>query len=100
MNRTVIFVFMVVELPGRSAPAASPAPPPAVAVDGGGWERLTEREKAVARLAAQAMTNQQIASRLGITTHTVNFHLRRIFTKLEIVSRVSLARWAGRTPGG
>jgi DNA-binding CsgD family transcriptional regulator len=56
------------------------------------WDRLTEREKAVARLAAEALTNQQIARRLGITTHTVNFHLRQIFAKLEIGSRVSLAR--------
>jgi DNA-binding CsgD family transcriptional regulator len=62
------------------------------------WERLTEREKAVAWLAAEALTNQQIARRLGITTHTVNFHLRQIFTKLEIGSRVSLARLVG--PGG
>ena len=59
---------------------------------GARWERLTPREKAVARLAAEAMTNQQIARRLGITTHTVNFHLRQIFAKLEIGSRVSLAR--------
>ncbi|MFI5893754.1 response regulator transcription factor [Actinoplanes sp. NPDC051513] len=59
---------------------------------GSRWERLTEREKAVARLVAEAMTNQQIARRLGITTHTVNFHLRQIFAKLEICSRVSLAR--------
>lgn len=64
-----------------------------------GWERLTDREKAVARLAAQAMTNQQIASRLGITTHTVNFHLRQIFSKLDIGSRVSLARVVGPSRG-
>lgn len=62
------------------------------------WKRLTEREKAVAQLAAEAMTNQQIAHRLGITTHTVNFHLRQIYTKLGIGSRVSLARLVG--PGG
>lgn len=69
-------------------------------IDGSRWERLTEREKAVARLAAEAMTNQQIARRLGITTHTVNFHLRQIFAKLEICSRVSLARLvAPREPG-
>ena len=68
--------------------------------DGSRWERLTEREKAVARLAAEAMTNQQIARRLGITTHTVNFHLRQVFAKLEICSRVSLARLAEtREPG-
>ena len=64
------------------------------------WERLTEREKAVARLAAEAMTNQQIAHRLGITTHTVNFHLRQIFTKLGIGSRVSLVRLVGPSGPG
>jgi len=64
------------------------------------WVRLTERERAVARLAAEAMTNQQIAHRLGITTHTVNFHLRQIFVKLGIFSRVSLARLVEpREPG-
>jgi DNA-binding CsgD family transcriptional regulator len=55
------------------------------------WDRLSARERAVARLAGQALTNGQIARRLGITTHTVNFHLRQIFRKLEIGSRVSLA---------
>jgi DNA-binding CsgD family transcriptional regulator len=99
MNRPVIVVLLVVERPQRPAPAASPGPAPGTAVDGAGWERLTERERAVAGLAAQALTNQQIASRLGITTHTVNFHLRRIFAKLGIVSRVSLAQWVSRPPG-
>jgi DNA-binding CsgD family transcriptional regulator len=59
-----------------------------------GWDRLTEREQAVARLAGKALTNQQIARRLGISAHTVNFHLRQIFRKLEIGSRVSLAVYA------
>jgi DNA-binding CsgD family transcriptional regulator len=57
-----------------------------------GRSELTDREKAVAALAAQALTNQQIANRLGISTHTVNFHLRQIFRKLGIESRVQLAR--------
>jgi DNA-binding CsgD family transcriptional regulator len=63
-----------------------------------GLSQLTERERAVARLAAQALTNQQIAHRLGITTHTVNFHLRQVFTKLNIDNRVSLARLAHQLP--
>lgn len=54
------------------------------------WDRLSVREREVARLAAKALTNGQIARRLGITAHTVNFHLRQIFRKLEISSRVSL----------
>ncbi|GAA2374681.1 helix-turn-helix transcriptional regulator [Dactylosporangium salmoneum] len=55
------------------------------------WALLTDRERDVARLAAGAMTNVQIARRLGISAHTVNYHLRQIFQKLGIVSRVSLA---------
>ncbi|MDQ7905663.1 helix-turn-helix transcriptional regulator [Phytohabitans sp. ZYX-F-186] len=56
------------------------------------WASLTDRERAVACLAGQALTNQQIARRLKISPHTVNFHLRRIFQKLGIDSRVSLAQ--------
>lgn len=55
---------------------------------------LTGQETAVAALVGQALTNQQIANRLGISPHTVNFHLRQIFRKLEIGSRVHLARLA------
>jgi DNA-binding CsgD family transcriptional regulator len=58
-----------------------------------GWFDLTDRERAVACLAGRALTNQQIANRLGISPHTVNFHLRQIFRKLDIESRVQLARF-------
>jgi DNA-binding CsgD family transcriptional regulator len=56
------------------------------------WSSLTERERTVARLAGHALTNQQIAHRLRISPHTVNFHMRQVFRKLAIDSRVSLAR--------
>jgi DNA-binding CsgD family transcriptional regulator len=56
------------------------------------WASLTERERMVARLAGHALTNQQIAHRLRISPHTVNFHMRQVFRKLAIDSRVSLAR--------
>lgn len=56
------------------------------------WTCLTERERTVARLAGHALTNQQIANRLRISPHTVNFHMRQVFKKLSIDSRVSLAR--------
>ena len=58
-----------------------------------GWDRLSDRERAVARLAGKGLTNQQIARRLGITIHTVNFHLRQVFRKLAINSRVRLAAY-------
>jgi DNA-binding CsgD family transcriptional regulator len=57
------------------------------------WESLTEQELRIADLVAQAMTNRQIASRLFVSPHTVNYHLRQIFRKLQINSRVQLARY-------
>jgi DNA-binding CsgD family transcriptional regulator len=59
-----------------------------------GWESLTDTELAAARLVAQGLTNQQIASQLFISTHTVAFHLRQVFRKLDIRSRVELTRIA------
>jgi ATP/maltotriose-dependent transcriptional regulator MalT len=57
-----------------------------------GWESLTEAERATAELAAQGLNNKQIAGRLYISKHTVAFHLRQIFLKLHIGSRVELTR--------
>jgi DNA-binding CsgD family transcriptional regulator len=59
-----------------------------------GWESLTDTELATSRLVAQGMTNQQIAGQLFISTHTVAFHLRQVFRKLGITSRVELTRIA------
>jgi DNA-binding CsgD family transcriptional regulator len=59
-----------------------------------GWESLTDTERATARLVAQGLTNQQVADQVYISTHTVAFHLRQVFRKLDIRSRVELARIA------
>jgi|SRR4051794_1581585 len=56
-----------------------------------GWDSLTDQELAVARLVELALTNGQIARRLFLSPHTVNYHLRWIFRKLGIRSRVQLA---------
>jgi ABC-type hemin transport system ATPase subunit len=45
-------------------------------------------------LATERSTNQRIADQLFISTHTVAFHLRQLFCKLGIRSRVDLARIA------
>ena len=57
-----------------------------------GWESLTDAELAVARLAAAGRTNRGIADRLFVSPHTVNTHLRHVFDKLDIRSRVDLTR--------
>jgi DNA-binding CsgD family transcriptional regulator len=59
-----------------------------------GWESLTDTELATARLVAQGLRNQQIANQLFISAHTVAFHLRQVFRKLGISSRVELTRIA------
>jgi DNA-binding CsgD family transcriptional regulator len=62
------------------------------------WDSLTKRERIVAHLIGQALTNQQIASRIRVSPHTVNYHLRQIYRKLGINSRVELARLVAVTP--
>jgi DNA-binding NarL/FixJ family response regulator len=49
---------------------------------------LSEREREVLVLVAQALSNAQIASRLNITEGTVKRHLRNVYTKLGAVSRL------------
>jgi DNA-binding CsgD family transcriptional regulator len=59
-----------------------------------GWAAMTKSELGVAELAADGLTNREIAERLFVSPHTVNTHLRRVFAKLELNSRVDLARLA------
>ena len=59
-----------------------------------GWAAMTDSELAVARLVAQGLTNRQVAEHLFISPHTVSDHLRRVFIKLRVTSRVDLARIA------
>ena len=55
------------------------------------WDALTEAEHRVAERAAQGRTNAQIARELGVADATVKAHLRRVFSKLGVQTRASLA---------
>lgn len=65
-----------------------------------GWDSLTGTERRVADLVAEGLSNRQVANRVFLSTHTVAFHLRHIFWKLGITSRVQLARIAAEQETG
>ena len=65
-----------------SAAAAAPA---------AGWASLTEAERRVATLISEGHTNKSAASALGVSINTVGTHLRAVFAKLGVQSRVQLA---------
>jgi len=65
------------------------------------WPELTESEFTVVSLVARGATNREVAERLYLSPFTVNSHLKHVFAKLGIRSRVELARLAAErgTPG-
>ncbi|MGW1871506.1 AAA family ATPase [Streptomyces mauvecolor] len=70
--------------------------PRAAARPGAGWDGITPSELRVVRLVVDGLTNRQVANRLFLSRHTVDAHLRNVFGKLGVSSRVELARIAAR----
>lgn len=54
-------------------------------------DKLTPRERAVAKAVAEGHANKEIGARLGIAEGTVKSYLSRIFAKLGISGRLRLA---------
>jgi non-specific serine/threonine protein kinase len=78
--------------PSRPAVAAEPR--------ASGFELLTRREREVAMLVADGLSNRDLAERLAISPGTARIHVERILSKLGLTSRVQIARWVlrGATP--
>lgn len=58
----------------------------------GAWDRLTDCERDVATLVALGLTNREVAEQIFVSPHTVSFHLRKIYRKFGVRSRVELTR--------
>jgi DNA-binding NarL/FixJ family response regulator len=55
---------------------------------------LGEREMEVLLLASKALSNQEIADKLGLSLHTIEAHMRHIFSKLQVSSRTEAVLFA------
>jgi len=67
---------------------ASVGPPP-----------LSRRERQVADLVAEGLTDRAIAAQLGVSARTAESHVARILTKLGVANRVQVATWVLRMRG-
>lgn len=58
------------------------------------WSALSDMEQRIAYLVSVGLTNRQIAKQVHLSAHTVNYHLRKVYKKLDINTRVELANAA------
>jgi len=59
--------------------------------------QLTAQETQVVRLAGEGLSNPEIATRLLLSPKTVEYHLHKVFAKLDVTSRKDLRKALGDT---
>jgi len=59
-----------------------------------GWESLTPAETKIAALVERGLSNPEIAARLSLSRRTVATHVSHILKKLDVHSRIDIAREA------
>jgi len=74
------------------------APVPEELSAGGQQSLLTPREREVAVLVGQGLSNRQIATQLVLSEHTVATHIHKSLKKLRLDSRVQIAAWIAKQP--
>ena len=62
------------------------------------FESLTQREREVFMLAAEGLTNKDVAERLGIGAETVKMHKANAYAKLGVASALDAYRWLENLP--
>jgi non-specific serine/threonine protein kinase len=88
-TKTIALAHFLIAMP-RTAHATASRPRPAVDAAA----PLTRREREVAGLVAEGLTNREIADRLFISTRTVETHVQHLLDKLGFATRTRLAVWA------
>jgi DNA-binding NarL/FixJ family response regulator len=80
-----------------SSPPPQPtpiAPPLRSGTQNFGGVDLTPREVEILRLAAEGLSNSDLASRLWVGEQTIKFHLSNVYRKLHVANRTEASRWA------
>jgi DNA-binding NarL/FixJ family response regulator len=84
LDQAVAFALRTEEPPSPRRVAGARRPP----------DRLTPREREVAGLVAQGLTNREVAEHLIVSERTVDTHVEHIRNRLRLRSRAQIAAWA------